>query len=170
MALDLHAAEYPRYRVLDAKGFFADNHTLYPQGTELTWLGPPNELMEPLNDAAVDRMTEYLAELDRWAEIKAKLDGRAAARSIDLGDAVLQAMLDRPKAPPRKMPVRGDAPARPDMMTKEQKRAALAKSQVMGVVPVETGRSTVRRAPPGPPGPIPILGTTYTGDAQHQAR
>jgi hypothetical protein len=155
----------PRYRLL--ADFFADNHTRYPEGAELVWLGTPNEHMEPLNAAAEEKITDFLADLDRMGEIKARLEGKMFThRHPDMADVVAEAIGDRPKEP-RTIQRRSEAPIRPDLLSKADQRREAAKPRNIQVdsvkMPEQPGKmSNVQ--------PVPILGTTYTADAARDAR
>jgi hypothetical protein len=67
--------ERAKYRVLATAGFFAPNDTLYEEGEEIYFDGEPNEEFEPLNELARERMTVYIAKLDKLAEEAAKKAG-----------------------------------------------------------------------------------------------
>ncbi len=64
------------YRILDEKGFYADD-TLFPLDTLIAWERDPNPLMEPMNDLAHEAMKKYLAKLDVFGKEKAKDDKKA---------------------------------------------------------------------------------------------
>lgn len=69
--------ERPAYRILSAHGFFADNDSLYTEGSTIYWEDEPNEEMEPLNEAAKQQMTVYLDKLDSLAKEAAAKRGVA---------------------------------------------------------------------------------------------
>lgn len=77
----------PRYRL--TAPLYADD-TLFPEGTEIEFAGPPNEYMEPLNPEAEAKLTAYLQGLE---------EGRVASGRISrrLEDIVFQEMANRPK-------------------------------------------------------------------------
>lgn len=80
--------EQPRYRILNSPGFFAEDDTLYTPGTEIVYLGTPNEHMQPLNDAARARVKQNEDYLDRCYREKAQMRGREAGpRPRDLAEA-----------------------------------------------------------------------------------
>lgn len=88
----------PKYRILDVKGFFADDDTLYAEGSVLYWYGVPNDQMEPLNDSARQRMQEYLTELDNGARATAAKFGRDfTGRMTDFAEIIATAMTDAKK-------------------------------------------------------------------------
>jgi hypothetical protein len=68
--------EMPKYRQMNPHGFFADDDTLYPEGTEFYWGGEPNEFMEPLNQPALEAMNKYTEYLDECARKYAEKMGR----------------------------------------------------------------------------------------------
>jgi hypothetical protein len=55
----------PKYEILNGAGFYAENDTLYPQGTVIYYTGVPNEQMLPLNDPAKKAMDAYLDGLEQ---------------------------------------------------------------------------------------------------------
>lgn len=57
------STEIPLYR-LDAP-FYAEDDTLYEEGTEFRYNGVPNEYMTPLNEPARLRLEAYLPSIDR---------------------------------------------------------------------------------------------------------
>lgn len=80
--------EQPRYLILNTPGFFAEDDTLYPQGTEIVYLGTPNEHMQPLNEPARAKVKENEEFLDRCYREKAQMRGREAGpRPRDLAEA-----------------------------------------------------------------------------------
>lgn len=161
-------ASVPLFRVLNEQGWFGPDDTLHPRGSVIAWDGGLNEHLEPLNQAAEDRMREYLDHLDRMGELKAELEGRTFIRRAgDLGEVAAEAMANRPKferSMPRSNP---DAPIRPDMQPAAAKRAALAKraKQLLGVQepPQQRPNDQAQKV-------VNVLGSTYTGDAQKDAR
>lgn len=83
------------YRVLDERGFFSDDDTLYKEGDEIYFDGTPNEQLEPLNQIAHDRLTTYLEELDqlgREAAVKAGRPYNGRPRTLDGGLALASAV------------------------------------------------------------------------------
>ena len=70
----------PRYRLL--KPFYADDNYI-AEGVEIEYGGVPNEQMEPLNESAKARMTEFL-----------KLNGGFTPR---IEDITYQRMQERPR-------------------------------------------------------------------------
>lgn len=89
------------YRVLDPSGFYVDDtlHTVDENGdpAELYFDGIPNEQLEPLNELARKRMTEYLEGLDtlaKEASIKLNRPYIGRPRTID-GAIVLATELQR---------------------------------------------------------------------------
>jgi hypothetical protein len=75
-------AEAPRYRLITAH--FIDDD-LIDEGEVIEYNGTPTENMEPLNEAARDRLIAYIGNLE---------DGK---RTPDLGDIVLRQMANRPR-------------------------------------------------------------------------
>ncbi len=154
--------EVPKYR-LNAP--YWDNATLWPEGTTITFRGEPNEEMVPLNEPAVERMLAYQAKLDRGAEAKAIMDGKAfVKRNPDMGEFMQDAMADRPRIP-REIPRTNEAiPVRPDMMNPEQKRQYRARGKLVD-------HAELPEAPkPGSDPVVNILGTTYTDDMRGTSR
>lgn len=80
-------AEKPLYRLI--KALYADD-TYFGEGTEIYFDGTPNENMEPLNDAAREKMQDY---------IKALEDGMKEAGRISraLEDIVFHEFKNRPR-------------------------------------------------------------------------
>jgi len=153
--------EVPKYR-LNAP--YWDNSTLWPEGTTLHFRGTPNEEMVPLNEPAEAKMRAYQETLDRGAELKALMDGKAfVKRNPDLGEFVQEAMGDRPKIA-REMPRTNEkVPVRPDMVPAHQRRA---QARTGDVVRGEMPEPPKRGAEP----PVAILGTTYTDDMRGTSR
>lgn len=77
----------PQYRLI--KPFFCDD-TFFDEGVEIVYDGVPNEAMEPLNDAAKVKMTEYIKALDDGMHASGRL-----SRKIE--DIVFQEMQNRPQ-------------------------------------------------------------------------
>lgn len=78
--------ERPMYRVLATAGFFGPDHTLYDEGQEVYFDGEPNEELEPLNQAAHDKVVVYLEKLDtlgREAAAKANRPWAGRPRTLD---------------------------------------------------------------------------------------
>jgi hypothetical protein len=78
--------ERAAYRVLDPVGFFGPDDTLHAEGSEIYYDGVPNELMEPLNALAHERMVNYLEALDELGRKAAEKAGRPFSgrpRSLD---------------------------------------------------------------------------------------
>jgi len=152
--------EHPRYKLLAP--FNAENDTLYPEGTVITYLGEPNEHMQPLNGAAEDRMADFLRKLDKFAELKAAIDGKAfVKRAGDLGDFAEEAMRSRPREPRAVPGSDGVAPVRPDLETKamrEARRARRAQALLGADLPLPPKRGEAQAAP------IPILGSISRPD------
>jgi len=89
------STERAKYRVLATTGFFADDDTLYDEGSEIWFDGEPNEEMEPLNEVARVRLIEYLEKLDRFGREAAEKAGRPYAgrpRTLDGALAVATAI------------------------------------------------------------------------------
>ena len=68
-------ADRAAYRIMDPKGFYADDF-LYQQGSVIYWDGIPNEQMEPLNELARIALTEYIDDLELKAMAVAEKTGR----------------------------------------------------------------------------------------------
>lgn len=83
--------ETPQYKLL--KPFYADD-TLFPEGAVVSFLGTPNEQMEPLNEPAKQKFAEFIKRVE---------DGAAAAGRISrkLEDIVQQEVMNRPREQPR---------------------------------------------------------------------
>lgn len=85
-------SERPAYRVLDPAGFYGDDDHLYPEGDEIYFDGEPNEMMEPLNAVASERLLSYLTKLDDLAKDKAtKLGQPFIGRPRTLDGAIMVA-------------------------------------------------------------------------------
>ncbi len=74
--------DVPVYRVLDEKGFYADD-TLYGQGTILMWPDAPNPNLEPMNGMAEEIMIEYLKGLDDEGRKVAQRDKKSHVSQLD---------------------------------------------------------------------------------------
>lgn len=84
--------ERPAYRVLDPAGFYGDDDHLYPEGDEIYFDGEPNEMMEPLNASASEKLLRYLTTLDDLAKAKAeKLGQPFVGRPRTLDGAIMVA-------------------------------------------------------------------------------
>lgn len=68
--------DIPIWRVLATAGFFGPDHTLYEEGSEVEYEGEPNEELEPLNQAAHDKLITYLETLDALGKAAAEKAGR----------------------------------------------------------------------------------------------
>ena len=68
--------DVPVWRVLATAGFFGPDHTLYEEGSEVEYEGEPNEELEPLNQAAHDKLIAYLETLDALGKAAAEKAGR----------------------------------------------------------------------------------------------
>lgn len=141
------ADDKPRYRILNSPGFFAEDDTLYPPGTEIVYLGTPNEHMEPLNEAAREAVDKYQAELDAGYAAKAAANGRPIGiRPRDLGEQIDDQRADQ-KARERKVyPVAGEKIPPMGSMTK---RRGPAKNIVSAKVPKPTGKQEAKVITPG---------------------
>lgn len=76
----------PAYRILSPNGFFGPDDHLYQEGEEIFFDGIPNEEMEPLNQFALSRLTEYIEHLDKLAKEASEKLGRpfiGRPRSLD---------------------------------------------------------------------------------------
>lgn len=69
-------SDVPVWRVLATAGFFGPDHTLYDEGSEIEFEGEPNEELEPLNQAAHDKLVIYLEKLDALGRSAAEKAGR----------------------------------------------------------------------------------------------
>lgn len=79
--------QIPRYQLLQA--FFAEDNTLYPADKEIEYLGPPNEHMYPLNDAAKAAKKEQEDYLDACWAVKCKVEGKPTIpRPRELADQI----------------------------------------------------------------------------------
>ena len=158
-------SDAPLFRLI--MPWFGPDDTLHPEGSVIAWDGGLNEHMEPLNEAAVAKMRDYLTHLDHCAQLKAQIEGRQfVARAGDFADFAAKEWENRPKydpAMPRSSP---DAAVRPDMLSPAKKRDMYAKraSKLLGVQEPSTGRE------PASAKVVNVLGSTYTGDAQKDAR
>lgn len=148
--------DLPLYRALAP--LFLEDETLHDVGTEIIYLGDPNEHMEPLNEAARERSEAYMQQLEDGARQVAQLNGRQyRGRSRDLGDQVFDAMGERPREQKVILPRGGDnVPVRPDMVPVNKRRLAGA-DKVVSAKPASVKKQ----------GPVPIAvhGTHYDGDA-----
>lgn len=120
----------PRYRILNYPGFFGPDDTLYTTDTEIAYTGVPNEQMEPLNDAAKEKMTAYLHGLDQAHRAKMQAWGRDpnSPRPRELGDMIEQEMKDRPRVFPtggENIPQMGNL-AKPGQRTKENAKEVVS--------------------------------------------
>lgn len=79
--------EVPAYKVINKRGFFDDMDTLHLQESLIYWDGEPNMGFEPLNEPAIDRMREYLEELDRKAQLLAKEKGTTHVNMVNAFEA-----------------------------------------------------------------------------------
>lgn len=79
-------SDTPMWRVLATAGFFGPDHTLYDEGMEIEYDGEPNEELEPLNQAAHDKLVVYLEKLDmlgKEAAVKANRPWVGRPRNLD---------------------------------------------------------------------------------------
>lgn len=89
------------YRVLNPYGFYSDNDHLYQEGDEIYFDGTPNEMLEPLNQLARDRLNAHLEQLDNYGKAAAEKLGRSYAgrpRSLDGGLELASALLNEQKS------------------------------------------------------------------------
>lgn len=154
------AEELPVYRVLNEKGFFGDDDTLYQTGAEIVYTGTPNNEFEPLNDAARARMEEFLINQEAHARANAIANGRTfKGVAQDLEAIVAQCTADARRkaaagdiAMPRHNP---DRPERPDQVPLG--RRAKKNTAVRGVRAPKAAAKT----------PARVLGDAQpTGDAE----
>lgn len=83
----MEGEQIPRYMLLAP--FFAENNTLYAADMEIEYLGPPNEHMYPLNDAAKSAKHDQELYLDECWGIKCDVEGRPRApRPRELADQI----------------------------------------------------------------------------------
>lgn len=61
--MNTSAAEVPVYQLNEP--FFAEDNVLYPPDTEFRYNGCPNRHMMPLNEAARQRLADYLPSIDQ---------------------------------------------------------------------------------------------------------
>lgn len=66
----------PVYRVLNPNGFFGPNDHLFKEDEEIVYDGTPNEELEPLNEAAKQKMVAFIENLDSEARKTAEKLGR----------------------------------------------------------------------------------------------
>lgn len=118
------------YRVLDPNGFFSDDDTLYKEGSEIYFDGPPNEQLEPLNILAKDRLVETLETLDRLGrEAAAKASRTYVGRPRTLDGALALA----------------SAIQKADMSVMGTKAKPTSTETVVNPDQEDTGLSTVKR-------------------------
>src|SRR6185312_13156834 len=89
-------AALPRYRLITP--FYADDQ-LWPEEAEIEFDGVPNEGMQPINDAARERMEAWLRSLPPRAKPpqgSVNLDAATLARVL-LGEHVGAAVAARPR-------------------------------------------------------------------------
>ncbi|MDE2469320.1 MAG: hypothetical protein KGL35_11400 [Bradyrhizobium sp.] len=99
----------PKYRILNSPGFYAEDDTLYPPGTEIYYTGTPTEHWQPLNEAAEKRLADHLRVLDEAHMAKLRAEGKVPyPRPRELGDQVQSEMEARPREP-KIYPVAGEA-------------------------------------------------------------
>lgn len=111
--------EVPRY-VLNGNCFLEDQ-TLHEEGEEIEYIGRPNFVMVPKNEAAKRRMEEELELQNQAYRNKARVVGRAyGGPPADMAEALAQAMqderrmVDRVQVVPVSMPEeKGEIPAMP---------------------------------------------------------
>lgn len=155
--------ELPRYMLL--KEFFAEDDTLYPEGTVITYTATPNEYMQPLNEVARDRMNEFQATLDAHAQLAAQKAGKAfTGRMVELGDqlelakAIHDGKLARAAQPIIEAVRTKDIPLRPDLVPIGKRRGRPAK--LLGAeLPQPEGKPQ--------PKPVHIMGRSYENDASN---
>ena len=75
------------YKVVEKRGFFDENDTLWPQGAMIYWDGPLNMGLEPINQIAIDSMREYLTHLDAEGVKVAKERGTGHATLVNAFEA-----------------------------------------------------------------------------------
>lgn len=156
------STEVPRYRLL-APLWDSSDCQLWPEGTVVSFVGVPNDHMEPLNGEAERRLRQHLDHLDKLAEIKAAMDGRAFQRRAgDLADAVAEEYTfekrrsEIPRSPAEPVPVR------PDLVSAaEQRRRARGRPKMV----MDAQLPEAPKMPDGVGRVVPILGTDYTRDA-----
>lgn len=68
--------ERPAYRILSPNGFFGPDDNLYAEDSEIYYDGEPNEEMEPLNEAAREKITALYERLDNLAREAAAKAGK----------------------------------------------------------------------------------------------
>lgn len=90
-------SDRPAYRILAVYGFYGPDDVMYNEGDCIVYDGEPNEEMEPLNELARVKLTEYLEKLDNLAKLAAEKAGRpfvGRPRTID-GALVLAEQIQR---------------------------------------------------------------------------
>ena len=75
------------YKIIEKRGFFDDQDTLWPQGSMIYWEEEPSLSFEPLNELAEITMREYLEKLDEEAKNVAKVSGKSHATLVNAFDA-----------------------------------------------------------------------------------
>lgn len=142
------ADDKPRYRILNSPGFFAEDDTLYPPGTEIVYLGTPNEHMEPLNDAAREAVDKHTAYLDQCYAEKMHANGRAVGvRPRELGDQIAEASAEAREKRERKVYPTAGQPIPP--MGNMSKRKGPAKNIVSAKTPKPAGKQEAKVITPG---------------------
>lgn len=81
--------DVPVYKIMDERGFFADNDILYPQGTVVKWSDEPNTQMLPMNEMARTKLQAYIDKLEKLGRDAAEklgvpYEGLDTARDIAL--------------------------------------------------------------------------------------
>lgn len=163
----LQPGQQPLYRLLSP--CYLEDDTLHAEGEEIIYLGTPNEEMEPLNAAAVERSTAFIERLDDAAAV--------VAASRDMPFLGRQALMEQAMEHARNMAkdhgknlvlpaYRGEAPERPDLATPAQRIAREQRQgkKVLGTKPAPTSKTRGNRG-----GPVPVLGSGLSGDAFAEA-
>ena len=91
--------ETPRYIVMDPEGFFAPP-VLVPRGTIIAWSGAPAPTLEPINQAARDRLEAYYAE-EMTYKVKDPDGGEDIVKIHRPREAYRQAQPGQFEAPPQ---------------------------------------------------------------------
>jgi len=89
----------PAYRILAVHGFFGPDDHLYQLGEEIYYDEEPNEEMEPLNEPARQKLSDYLNKLDNMAKVAAEKSNKAFVgrpRTLD-GAVVFATEMQRDK-------------------------------------------------------------------------
>lgn len=79
--------EVAAYKIIEKRGFFDDQDTLWLQGSMIYWEGEPSLAFEPLNELAEITMREHLEKLDAEGKKVAEQNGKSHANIVNAFDA-----------------------------------------------------------------------------------